>query len=248
MNPGILTPPTQFATMPRGLLGNPLPVRGPMRSFVGFDPRLYGAVAMWFDFSDTSTVTRDGNGLISAIRDKAASIVASQATAASRPSMGKINALACADWGQASNTKSLAFAATFCAELAFVASWDGGAAFSFQALASSLSGGIQGFNSVRWLTVVQGSICSDISVNGSLSSEAQRPNALPQMSRTSVVQAWGMVSVVASQINRVGGDRDLSGRGWIGRIGEVVGFSRLLDPYARRDLMTAMQAKWSVVQ
>ena len=84
MNDGIRGLPTQFAQMPRGLLGNPMPIPMPNASTT-FDPRNIPGLALWFDAADASTITLNGSA-VSQWNDKSGgrrNIV--QATALNQP-------------------------------------------------------------------------------------------------------------------------------------------------------------------
>lgn len=67
MNPGILTPPTQYATMPRGLLGRPTPV--PVVFGAAPIPAAINGLAVWLDAADSSSCTAV-DGQVSQWRDK----------------------------------------------------------------------------------------------------------------------------------------------------------------------------------
>lgn len=83
MNAGILTPPTQFAAMPRGLLGRPGPV--PMPNDMAFDPLSVAGLSAWYDAADASTITLNGSA-VSVWRDKSGNgLHASQSTANNQP-------------------------------------------------------------------------------------------------------------------------------------------------------------------
>lgn len=86
MNPGILTPPTQYATMPRGLLGRPTPV--PVIDYrTPLDPRTIPGLAVWLDAADRESVTLNGQN-VAEWRDKSGNTRHfAQSTAANQPTL-----------------------------------------------------------------------------------------------------------------------------------------------------------------
>ena len=212
-----------------------------------FDPRKLGNCQAWWDFSDSTRITLDGSSLVSTLADKIGSNNLTQTTASNRPALGNINGITCGDWGTSSSSKSLLSSLTGYAEVAVVCVYDYGSTFlDFNAILSNNSSGVMGFPSgakQSWLTLPQGGLASDISVNGGASTDATRPAALPTIQSPCVVQSWGFS---ASSALRIGMDRTYAGRAWLGRIGEVVVFSSTLTASQRDWVRQGLRRKWRI--
>jgi hypothetical protein len=222
----------------------------------GFNPRSIAGLNLWVDFSDESpgNVTLDGSTNISNVKDKSDSgFNGGQTTSGDRPGVSTLNGLRCANWGTSSNTLSLFYAhgsAALNFQSAFLAAvWDGGGS-TFPANVGILSA----FNETPlW-------ICRENTANLEASGtpwKRQRLNntfgdfpgggaglvAFPTITSTFVSES-GSVTPVSVNGWRIGGDRGFAGRGWRGRIGEVLMFSRVLsDPESLR-VRRYLATKW----
>lgn len=86
MNPGILTPPTQYATLPRALLGIPSPIPT-VGNQPGFRPDVFAGLVLWLDASEPSTLTVDTTGVISQWASRVGGHVAAQSVSNNRPTL-----------------------------------------------------------------------------------------------------------------------------------------------------------------
>jgi hypothetical protein len=215
----------------------------------GFNPRSITGLNLWIDFADSSTITLDANGLIQQINDKSgAGVNLTQGTAANRPGVSAINGLQSGNWGTATNSLSL-FSTTSARnyrEAAIVAVWDADTnifnpAFATLFGSNSDAVGLLGFNTANWLSSAGGSTYATRITNG-----VTTDVAFPAVKSPFVVQgiAAGNLSWTGTM---VGMDRNNSGRGWLGRIGEVLCFNRELTASERVKIMRGLAAKWKVV-
>jgi hypothetical protein len=215
----------------------------------GFNPKSISGLNLWIDFSDTSTITLDGNRLIQQINDKSGiGVNLTQSTASNRPSLSTINGKQCGNWGTSTNSIQLSNSTTGrnYREAAIVAVWDANTNVFTPAFAALLSGtatgsAILGFNTASWLSGVQGSDYPTRILNG-----VTTDVAFPAIKSPSVVQ--GFANTAQSwQGTSIGMDRNNAGRGWLGRIGEVLCFNRELTAAERQTIMRGLAAKWKVV-
>lgn len=213
----------------------------------GFDPRTISGLGFWYDFSDTATVTLDENSLIQQVSDKSGnSRTVTQGTAASRPGIAQINGRQAADWGAATNSKFLSHSSLGnWQELAVVLKWDGSNPLfnSFSAVNSgnSIISGLLAFpNGVSWMTPAQGSPYETIETNG-----VQTHAALPAIINPAVVMARRATSLTFDGL-RLGMDRNISGRGWLGKICEIMAWTRELTAAERTAIRRGLAAKWKV--
>jgi hypothetical protein len=213
----------------------------------GFNPLSISGLNLWIDFADSSTITLDTNGLIQQINDKSgAGINLTQGTGADRPGISAINGLPSSNWGTATNSFRLSNSTTGrnYRELAVVAVWDANTNVFDPAFATLFSGvsipvGLLGINTANWL--VSGTAYTTRITNG-----VTTDVAFPAVKSPFVVQAFAGSDLSFSG-TQIGMDRSNAGRGWLGRIGEVLCFNRELTASERVKIMRGLAAKWKVV-
>lgn len=221
----------------------------------GFDPRAISGNNLWLDFSDTASRTLDGNGLISQLNDKSGNgFHVSQSTAANRPSTGTLNGRQCGDWGTSTSSKELNYTAgantSNWQEIAAVGVWDaGGTAWTSNTIAAGFitaggngTGGSIGligevtagtanwYIAQKWWTGLQ--------LNGT-----ETVIAFPTINSPFIAQPYSSSAIGVNGI-KIGIDRGFSGRGWRGRIGEVIAYNRQLTATERAAVRTYLQTKW----
>ena len=216
------------------------------RAAGGFDPRTISGLGFWYDFSDTSSVTLDGNSLIQQINDKSGNgRNLTQGTAANRPGIATVNGRQAGDWGTGTNVKHLANSTSGnWREVAVVLDYDG--ANPFGAIYGVVGGnaaqpGALTFNNTAWLTSAQGGGYSNYNTNGT-----ETATALPAVLSPSVVQAWRTADTPTIDGIRVGTDRTLSGRGWVGKICEIMAWTRRLTTAERNAVASSLGRKWGI--
>lgn len=227
----------------------PLPIRaiGPV-----FTPRHLANLVWWIDASDSSALTLDGtSGKITTITDRGPnSRNATQATDANRASVGTLNGLQCLDFGNASSSIQYTMTATAAQEICAVCKDDttGSTFADFYCIASSANGGaLQAFNNLSlWLDAGSGSILGDNFLTNAIVGRGD--GASPTLKAT--VQAGAVAFASANSgtqnMNRFGNDRNIAGRSWRGRIGEVCLFSSALTTEERRRMRLYLACKWSI--
>lgn len=217
-----------------------------------FTPRHLTGLQLWLDFSDSATVTLDGNGLISQINDKSGNgYNGTQTTAANRPGTSTLNGLTVADWGTASNQKRLIYAAgantSNWRETILVGVWDAGGStfpdfcgvFTGSAVSGTESGaGLVGNSGgATWFT---GSWHTSRRLNGT-----DTNTAFDTIKSPFVIQFWRNADVGVNGYC-VGMDRQFGSRAWRGRIAEVVSYSRELNDDERVLIRRRMASKWGI--
>jgi hypothetical protein len=213
----------------------------------GFDPRRIAGNNLWLDFSDNATLTLDGNGLVQQINDKSgAGNNGAQATGANRPALGSINGLQAGDWGTNTNSKTLTlskagvnwqefFAACVSDEAGTTFGIFTGLFCSTDAIGLISTGGSD-------FTATFGSFYDTVLMNNA---GTINRIIMPALKTPSVV---GAHHVNAMNVNgfTVGSDRAIASRGWRGRIGEVVCYSRRLSAAERLKVYEWLKAKWKM--
>jgi hypothetical protein len=212
----------------------------------GFNPKSISGLGFWYDFSDTSSVTLDENSLIQQLNDKSGNgRNLTQGTAANRPGIATVNGRQAGDWGTGTNVKHLANSTSGnWREVAFVIDYDG--ANPFGAIYGVVNGnsstaGVLTFSNTSWLTLAQGSGYSNFNTNGT-----ETAIALPAILSPAVVQAWRTTDTPAFDGIRVGTDRGFAGRGWLGKICEIMAWTRELTAAERTAIRRGLAAKWKV--
>lgn len=214
-----------------------------------FDPRTISGLGFWYDFGDTSTVTLDGNNLIQQVNDKSGSgRNLTQTTAANRPGIATVNGRQAADWGSETNVKNLSNVTNGqWRELAVVLVWGGpnpppGSALGVFSGNGGVSGLLTFFNSGNWMTEAQGSPYQTIETNG-----VQTHVAFPAILSPSVVAARRATDHSPAWDGiRVGTDRALAGRGWLGKICEIMAWTRTLTADERTAIRTGLARRWKI--
>lgn len=219
----------------------------------GFDPRSISGINIWVDFSDWSSLTLDANSLIQQVNDKSGNAYhGTQGTAANRPSVGSINGVNAANWGTDSNSKSLAWSTSTgnWREVYIAGDWDGGSTFpTFNGLfgGSGAGGGDLGVIGLVNTSSLYGSISffANFYVNGSTTALDANYTVLPAISSPFLLRC---VASADKTINGwlVGMDRNNAGRGWLGKVGEVLSYSRTLTATESAAVSTYLTKKWKV--
>lgn len=224
----------------------------------GFNPKSIANLAVWVDFSDTSTVTLDSSSKISAVTDKSgAGAHGTQTTAANRLAVSTLNGRQCADNGTSSNA--------FCVQYSgnnlnyrdgfVVGVWDaGGTTFpeynsfiSTPAIAGTAGGGLivgqqasaNFFGSTAWHSTA-GSVSR---LNNTAVANGGTLNAFAHIKSTFVYRGHA-TSDIAVTGWQIGCDRSLAGRGWRGRIGEVLIYTRQLSDSEALKVRQYLANKW----
>jgi hypothetical protein len=227
----------------------------------GFNPRSIAGLALWIDFADTATVTLDGSNKISAVTDKSASgLNGAQTTSGSRLGVSTLNGRQCADNGTASNTFGVFYSAganvNNWRHSFVVAVWDaGGTTFPefnsfFSASASSgtaaglLMAGAAGTGNLIVNTGAMHGPGSRWRFNGGSYTFGDR--AFPYFGGTPFVMNGDAQTDYAVNGWNVGGDRQAIGRGWRGRIAEVLSFNRSLSDSEASRIEGYLAWKWGL--
>lgn len=226
-----------------------------------FNPRAISNLALWLDLADQAAVTLDGNSLISNITDKSGNgYNGSQTTAANRPGISTLNGRRCGDWGTASNALRVAYShgsnANNWRDGFIAAAWDAGGTtfpgynglFTANAISGTANGAIlDGFSGqANWAADgiwhrPQGSI---LTVNNETAvDDGNTCAAFPHITSPFVVRGQAK-SDVAVNGWQLGCDRSLAGRGWRGRIGEVIVFTRQLSTAEALAVRRYLANKW----
>jgi hypothetical protein len=216
------------------------------RQASGFDPRTISGLGFWYDFSDTSSVTLDGNSLVQQLNDKSGNgRNLTQGTAANRPGIATVNGRQAGDWGTGTNVKHLANSTNGnWRELACVVDYDGANPFGGIYGVFGGNAGIAGllsFSNTQWLSAINGSSYEVWNTNGT-----ETPTALPAVLSPSVVQSWRTTGNLTFDGIRVGTDRTVAGRGWLGKICEIMAWTRELTAVERTAIRRGLAAKWKV--
>jgi len=221
----------------------------------GFNPRSIAGLNLWLDFSDTSpgNVTLDGSDKISNVTDKSGSgYNGEQTTSGNRPGISTLNGLQCADWGTSSNSFSLVYSHGS-SSLNFqtgvmAAAWDAGGS-TFPAFNSLISG--PSANPLWFGTSGTGDLSATFMlwklarINNSFQNMTGGTSlaAFPDITSTFVTEA-AAASALSLDGWRLGMDRTFSGRGWLGRIGEVLLFNRQLSADESLRVRRYLATKW----
>jgi hypothetical protein len=225
-----------------------------------FNPASIAGLQVWVDFSDASTLTLDGNGLISAVLDKSGNgFDGSQTTAGDRLATSLLNGRTCADNGTSSNNFNVTYSGSGnnWRDGYGAAVWDGADTvfpdYNSFISASSFAGGteagglIHGNNgTASWyfpsLCWSNGSPGSKHWVN-STSADNSAGVAFPYIKDPFVFRGYAKddISVLGWQI---GCDRSIAGRGWHGRIGEVLLFDNVLSDANALAVRQYLADKW----
>ena len=227
----------------------------------GFTPKSISGLVLWLDLSDTASVTLDGNGLISNITDKSGNgFDGSQTTAGNRPGVSTLNGRQCGNWGTTSNSLRVIYShgsnGNNWRDGFIAAAWDaGGSAFpAFNGLftANAISGTANGAildgvsGTAAWAAdgIWHRPAGSILQTNSATPVEDGATTfAFPTITSPFVVrgQAKADVGVNGWQL---GCDRSLAGRGWLGRIGEVIVFNRQITSSEALRVRRYLASKW----
>jgi len=229
------------------------------RASGAFDPRSITGINLWIDFADAAAVTLDGSNKISAVLDKSGSgFHGIQTTAANRLGASTLNGRVCADGGTASHTFSIARSGSGnnWRDGYVAAVWDSNnsafpnynAFFTSNSSAGDASGGAIhgniGLNSFFgdsgiWHNSI--TILRQINNTSAVGNGAMAP--FPAIRSPFVFR--GVAGQAYSQFGwYIGGDRNFAGRGWLGRIGEVVIFNRQLNTQEALAVRQYLASKW----
>lgn len=206
----------------------------------------------WYDFADESTVTLSGSE-ISTITDKG-----TRGWALSKSSTGPlysdgINGLKCCNWGSAYHSNYLrntTSTSTVIAEIYVVLDADFGSTFTgFAGLITGTSGSAWQVNGspvggTPTGTGFDGSGgFSGAYLNGS-STNSFSAAIVPTINSASLLRITG--SATSTSGIQLGADRNNSGRGWSGLIGEVIVFTSTLTSGDRTTLQNYLAKKWGL--
>lgn len=230
------------------------------RASGAFTPKSIANLLVWIDFSDASTVTLDGSSKISAVSDKSGNgYNGSQTTANNRLGISTLNGKQCADNGTSSNALSVLYshgANTFNPRDGFVAGiWDaGGTTYpSYNAFASAVSAAGSGagayvHGTINTANLYEGTIWhqtggSSSQFNNTAVANGGTLNAFNHITSTFVYRGYATADLGVNGWS-IGGDRNNAGRGWRGRIGEVIIYSRQLSSDEALKVRKYLAAKW----
>ena len=230
----------------------------------GFNPKSIAGLNLWIDFADTSKVILDGNNKIQDVLDKSGlGQNGTQATSGNRLAVSTINGRQCANNGTSSNSFRVAYTTGATnnnwRDLYVAAIWDaGGSVFPADAYSSFFSGS----NSTG--TITGTGVIADSNVNqffastnhsGSGSLVAINNTVKPQDTAVSLLPPFPSITSAfvfrgssAADIGidgwQIGNDRAFAGRGWRGRIGEVISFNRRLSLSESLRVRRYLANKW----
>lgn len=231
----------------------------------GFNPRSISGLNLWIDFADTATVTLDGSNKIQDVLDKSGlGHHGTQSTSGNRMGVSTLNGRQCADNGTSSNSFCVTYATgstnnnwrdTF-----VVAQWDAGGS-TFPAFCSPISASATGGSNNGSMLV--GSNGNATWNGGSVmigTGRAWQTNGRPILTGAApedfnAFSYFGSAFIFRGNAQadvgvdgwQIGNDRGLSGRGWRGRIGEVLSFNRSLTASEAGRVTTYLSKKWGVV-
>jgi hypothetical protein len=227
----------------------------------GFNPKSIAGLITWIDFADTAAVTLDGSNKISAVTDKSGSgYNGTQTTSANRLGVSTLNGRQCADGG--TSTHNLAVRYTHAAgntlnyqEGYFAGVWDaGGSVFpgfngflsgatptgsAVGAFVVGSSGGNSFVSGIYTRSTDGGSV---IRINNTAAASGA-VSPFPAITSTFVMRGFANSSVGVNGYT-IGNDRDFGSRGWLGRIGEVMFFNRVLTSDEALKVRRYLATKW----
>jgi hypothetical protein len=228
----------------------------------GFNPKSIAGLITWIDFADTAAVTLDGSNKISAVTDKSGSgYNGTQTTSGNRLGVSTLNGRQCADGGTEAHSLAVRYthlpgATLNYQEGYFAGIWDaGGSTFpTYNGIMSgaSVTGSgvgafvigqvnVNGFNASGTFTrsIDGGSV---IAINNtSAANGAISP--FPAITSAFVMRGFANNSVGVNGWT-IGTDRAEAGRGWLGRIGEVMFFNRVLASSEALKVRRYLAIKW----
>jgi len=228
----------------------------------GFNPKSIAGLITWIDFADTAAVTLDGSNKISAVTDKSGSgLNGTQTTSGNRLGVSTLNGKQCADGGTSAHSLSVDYIhgpgnALNYQEGYFAGVWDAGGSV-FPTFIGILNGaqvtgtgvgaylvGNSGTNSYVggnfWRTSDGG---SSLSINNDTVSNQGSLPAFPAITSPFVLRGVANSTVGVNGYS-IGNDRGVAGRGWRGRIGEVMYFNRILSSAEALRVRRYLATKW----
>ena len=225
----------------------------------GFNPKSISGLTVWIDFSDASSVTLDGSSKISAVNDKSGNgYNGAQTTAGNRPGVSTLNGRQCLDNGTSSNSFRIGYthgSTTLNLQDGYIAaSWDaGGTTFPvYNGLASSpglgTAGGVlwlgfEGLGLVYPVAAWHASGGSRMSINNTTALNGANLSAFPAITSSFVTRGSANSAITANGW-QLGNDRDFAGRGWRGRIGEMLIYNRQLSASEALKVRRYLASKW----
>ena len=235
-----------------------------------FNPKSIASLGLWIDFADTSTVTLDENNKISAVLDKSGNgFSGTQTTSGDRLGVSTLNGLQCADNGTAANSLSVSYnpnaITTNLRHTFIVARWDAGgstfptisvplSAHSFLSLGDTGVGAVLVGNNgtSRWNpsgpTVMVGTGRRWRTNGGIVYTDSTNFTALEAFAffGSTFLFAGDAQETVTINGWRIGNDRLNVGRGWRGRICEVVSYTASLSLSQQNAVESYLARKWGV--
>jgi len=238
------------------------------RASSGWSPLRLPSLGFWYDPSQSSSVTLNA-GNVSQLNDLSGNgRHATQGTAANQPpwlSTG-VNGKPCLDFGTTQNSRNLSWAPSAetsdWRELFIVCRYDRGTTFlAFEGLVSgntnnSLNIGLSAgsLSTTAFFTTNSPStshIWDKLGINGGAYSDVVPAGAgagwpvLPAINSLSVLHVFADAQSLCNGI-RIGADRPLASRGWLGLIGESFAASTGLTATERTTAISYLKKKWGV--
>lgn len=227
-----------------------------------FSPKSLTGLQVWIDFSDTASVTLDGSSKISAVTDKSGNgYNGAQTTSGNRLGIGTLNGRQCADGGTSAHSLAVLYThggnTLNLQEGYFAGVWDaGGSTFpSFNGIltAPSITGTASGayvignsgtanlFGTSSFHRSTDGGSVSRF--NNTSVADGNTLAAFPAITSTFVYRGYSKNSVGVNGW-MIGNDRAVAGRGWLGRIGEVIFYNRILSDAEALKIRRYLATKW----
>ncbi len=224
----------------------------------GFNPKSISGLLFWVDFSDASSVTLDGSSKISAVNDKSGNgYNGTQTTAGNRLGVSTLNGRQCADNGTSANVFCVQYSGgTLNCRDGFVSAvWDAGGttfpdynSFISTPAVAGTSGGALMLGSVSTANLLgagawHSSAGSVSRFNNTAVANGGTLNAFSHIKTPFVYRGYATADIAMSGW-QIGGDRSIASRGWRGRIGEVIVYSRQLSDAEALRVRRYLATKW----
>lgn len=203
---------------------------------------------LWYDFADEATVTTSGTNLTQ-ITDKGSRGATLTSTATRPLYVTGINGKKCVDWGNAPHSNALfntSSTSISIAEAYVILDASFGSTFpEFNGLFGSYT---EGMNITGRSTLAGFYVFSSFN-NAFINNGAETfSSVLPAINSPSLlrIKVDGNSAVTTTTGFQIGMDRQNSGRGWYGLIGEMIFFSAVLGSTDRNSLQSWLANKWGI--